>query len=157
MSKTPMTVEGAHALEEELKRLKNVDRQEVIKAIADARALGDLSENAEYHAAREKQGFIEGRIAEIEAKLSNAEVIDPKKLNGDIVRFSATVTLIDDDNDEEVTYQIVGVDEADFSKNKLSFAAPLARAIIGRAEGDSVEVSTPNGKRAYEILKVKYA
>lgn len=152
-----MTVDGAYALEEELKRLKNVDRQEVIRAIADARALGDLSENAEYHAAREKQGFIEGRIAEIEAKLSNAEVIDPKKMAGDVVRFSATVTLVDEDNDEEVTYQIVGVDEADFSKGKLSFAAPLARAIIGRSAGDSVEVSTPNGKRAYEILKVKYA
>lgn len=156
MTKTPMTVDGALALEEEVKRLKNIDRLEVIKAIAEARAHGDLSENAEYHAAREKQGFIEGRISEIEAKLSQADIIDPKKLSGDTVRFSATVTLVDEDSDEEVQYQIVGADESDFSKGKLSFAAPLARAIIGRSLGDSVEVATPKGPRTYEILKVEY-
>ena len=156
MTKTPMTVDGALALEEEVKRLKNIDRQEVIKAIAEARAHGDLSENAEYHAAREKQGFIEGRISEIEAKLSMADIIDPKKLSGEIVRFSATVTLTDEDDDSQYTYQIVGADESDFAKGKLSFASPLARALIGRTLGDSVEVTTPKGPRSYEIMKVEY-
>lgn len=154
--KVPMTALGHQALENELKQLKNVARQEVIKAISEARAHGDLSENAEYHAAREKQGFIEGRIKEIEARLSNAEVIDPKKLSGDIVRFSATVTIVDDETDEETSYQIVGLDEADLAASKLSYQSPLARALIGKTTGDSVEAKTPGGIKIYEIISVKY-
>ena len=156
MSKTPMTLIGHRSLEAELRRLKTEDRQSVIKAIADARALGDLSENAEYHAAREKQGFIEGRIAELEAKLSSAEIIDPTKMSGGVIRFSATVTLADTDTDEEVTYQIVGTDESDLSKGKLSFESPLARAIIGKSAGDVIDVTTPKGSRGYEVLDVRY-
>lgn len=156
MERVPMTAQGYARLEAELKTLKTVERSEVIKAIADARALGDLSENAEYHAAREKQGFIEGRITELESKLSRADVIDVTKLSGVTVRFGATVTLVDEDTDEESRYQIVGVDEADIKMGLLSFSAPLARALIGKSVGDSVEVQTPGGARSYEILKVEF-
>lgn len=156
MERVPMTAQGYARLEAELKTLKTVERSEVIKAIADARALGDLSENAEYHAAREKQGFIEGRITELESKLSRADVIDVTKLSGATVRFGATVTLVDEDTDEESRYQIVGVDEADIKMGLLSFSAPLARALIGKSVGDSIEVQTPGGARSYEILKVEF-
>jgi len=157
MSKTPMTLLGFQNLEAELKQLKTQDRQNIIRAIADARALGDLSENAEYHAAREKQGFIEGRIADIEAKLSKAEVIDPVKMSGEKIMFSATVTIVDNDNEDKMTYQIVGMDEADLARNKLSYQAPLARALIGKSNGDSVEVRTPKGLKVYDVLSVRYA
>lgn len=156
MQKFPMTAKGHTALEAELQHLKNVERKEVIVAIAEARAHGDLSENAEYHAAREKQGFIEGRIKDIEAKLGAAEVIDPLKMSGDIVRFSATVTIVDEDSDEETTYQLVGTDESNIKEFKLSFQAPLSKALIGKSEGDSVSVQTPGGKKTYEILSVDY-
>jgi len=156
MERVPMTAQGYARLEAELRNLKTVERSEVIKAIADARALGDLSENAEYHAAREKQGFIEGRITELESKLSRADVIDVTKLSGTTVRFGATVTLVDEDTDEESRYQIVGVDEADIKMGLLSFSAPLARALIGKSVGDSVEVLTPGGAKSYEILKVEF-
>lgn len=152
-----MTARGFERLQEELKHLKTVERQAVIKAIADARALGDLSENAEYHAAREKQSFIEGRIAELEDKLSRAEVIDVAKIAGDTIKFGATVRLVDEDTDEEKTYQLVGVDESDIQKGLLSIAAPLARALIGKRVGDSVEVKTPGGSKAYEILEITYS
>ncbi len=156
MEKFPMTKKGLMALEAELQQLKNVERKAVIADIAEARAHGDLSENAEYHAAREKQGFIEGRLKEIETKLSAAEVIDPLKMEGDIVRFSATVTIIDEETDEETTYQIVGADESNLKDFKLSFQAPLSRALIGKSEGDSVAVQTPSGEKTYEILNVDY-
>ncbi|MFN7709590.1 MAG: transcription elongation factor GreA [Holosporales bacterium] len=157
MERIPMTARGFERLQEELKHLKTVERQAVIKAIADARALGDLSENAEYHAAREKQSFIEGRIAELEDKLSRAEVIDVAKIAGDTIKFGATVRLVDEDTDEEKTYQLVGVDESDIQKGLLSIAAPLARALIGKRVGDSVEVKTPGGSKAYEILEITYS
>jgi transcription elongation factor GreA len=156
MRKAPMTSEGFRALESELRHLKTVERKHVIQAIADARAHGDLSENAEYHAAREKQGFVEGRIADLESKLSHAEVIDPKKLSGTVIRFSATVHLVDEDTEQKVTYQIVGADEADLAKGKLSYAAPLAKALIGRHEGESIEVHTPSGVKSYEVIRVHY-
>ena len=156
MQRVPMTVRGFETLKEELAHLKTVERREVIAAIASARALGDLSENAEYHAAREKQGFIEGRIAELESKISYAEVIDPSQFTGSVVRFGAYVTVADEDTDEETTYQIVGVDEADIKKGRLSFSAPLARAVIGKSDGDSVMVQTPNGEKAYGIIQVRY-
>ena len=151
-----MTLLGFQNLENELKQLRSHDRPTIIRAIADARALGDLSENAEYHAAREKQGFIEGRIADIEAKLSKAEVIDPVKMGGEKIMFSATVTIVGDENSDEMTYQIVGADEADLAQNKLSYQAPLARALIGKSQGDIIEVRTPKGTKAYEVLKVIY-
>ncbi len=150
-----MTGAGYDALDAELKHLKSVERHAIIRAIADARELGDLSENAEYHSAREKQSFIEGRIKELEAKLSLAEVIDPSKLSGPI-KFGATVTLVDEDTDEEKTYQIVGEVEADIEAGKLNFRSPIARALIGKTPGDSVDVTTPGGKRSYEILSVRY-
>ncbi len=156
MQKHPMTAKGHKALEAELLQLKNVERKAVIADIAEARAHGDLSENAEYHAAREKQGFIEGRLKEIEAKLSLAEVIDPLKMSGDVVRFSATVCIADEDTDEEITYQIVGMDEASLTDLKISFKAPLSRALIGKSEGDSAVVQTPGGKKNYEIVSVDY-
>ncbi|NCQ56017.1 MAG: transcription elongation factor GreA [Alphaproteobacteria bacterium] len=156
MQKFPMTAKGHKALEVELQHLKNVERKEIIAAIAEARAHGDLSENAEYHAAREKQGFIEARIKDIEAKLGAAEVIDPLKMSGDIVRFSATVTIVDEASDEETTYQLVGTDESNIKEFKLSFQAPLSKALIGKSEGDSVSVQTPSGKKTYEILSVDY-
>ena len=156
MQKFPMTAKGHKALEDELSTLKNVERKAVIADIAEARAHGDLSENAEYHAARERQGFIEGRIKEIEAKLSMAEVIDPLKMSGDIVRFSATVCIADGETDEETTYQIVGEDEASLKDLKISFQAPLAKSLIGKSEGDSVAVKTPGGTKTYEVVSVAY-
>ncbi|WP_298676775.1 transcription elongation factor GreA [uncultured Lentibacter sp.] len=156
MDKFPMTRAGHAALEAELKTLKSVERPAVISAIAEARELGDLKENAEYHSAREKQGFIEGRIQELEAVLSRAEVIDPAKLSG-AVKFGATVTLVDEDTDEEKTWQIVGEHEANIEKGLLNMNSPIARALIGKDEGDSVEVRTPGGERSYEILKITFA
>lgn len=156
MQKVPITAQGLARLEQELKRLKHVDRQEVITAISEARELGDLSENAEYHAAKEKQGFIEGRIKELEDKISRAAVIDVASLSGDDVKFGATVTLADEETDEEITYQIVGEDEADLEAGRLSISAPLSRALIGKSVGDSCEVKTPKGTHSYEIIKVVY-
>ncbi|MGO4852471.1 transcription elongation factor GreA [Phaeovulum sp. W22_SRMD_FR3] len=155
MEKIPMTRAGFTALEEELKALKSVERPAVIKAIAEAREHGDLSENAEYHAAREKQSFVEGRIKELEAIISRAEVIDPTKLSGS-VKFGATIKLVDEDSDEERTYQIVGEAEADIENGLLNIRSPLARALIGKDEGDSVEVRTPGGDKSYEILSIRF-
>ncbi|MDM7255778.1 MAG: transcription elongation factor GreA [Paracoccus sp. (in: a-proteobacteria)] len=155
MEKIPMTRAGFAQLEEELKGLKTVDRPAVIKAIAEAREHGDLSENAEYHSAREKQSFVEGRIKELEGIISRAEVIDPARLSG-AIKFGATVQIVDEDTDEEKTYQIVGEAEADLEKGLLNMKSPLARALIGKEEGDSVEVATPGGGKSYEILSVRY-
>ena len=151
-----MTISGFHSLQEELRRLKTVERPDVIRAIAEAREHGDLSENAEYQAARERQSFIEGRLAELESKLANADVIDVTKLSGNTVTFGATVTLIDEDNDQEITYQIVGADESDIRNGRLSYQAPIAQALIGKEVGDTVDVRTPNGHKSYEILKVAF-
>ena len=150
-----MTRAGHSALDQELKTLKTVERPAVIKAIAEAREHGDLSENAEYHAARERQSFVEGRIKEIEATLSRAEVIDPTTLSG-AIKFGATVTVVDEDTDEERTYQIVGEAEADIERGLLNIRSPLARALIGKDEGDSVEVRTPGGEKSYEVLNIRY-
>ena len=150
-----MTRAGFQALDEELKTLKSVERPAVIRAIAEAREHGDLSENAEYHAAREKQSFIEGRITQIEAWLGRAEVVDTARLSGPI-KFGATVTLVDSDTEEEKTYQIVGETEADIERGLLNIRSPLARALIGKDEGDSVEVRTPGGERGYEVVAVRY-
>ena len=155
MEKIPMTRAGHTALEKELKLLKTEERPAVIQAIAEARELGDLKENAEYHSAREKQGFIEGRIKELEAVLSLAEVIDPTELSGSI-KFGATVTMVDEDTDEEKTWQIVGEHEANIEKGLLNIKSPIARALIGKEEGDSVEVRTPGGEKSYEILTINY-
>ncbi len=152
-----MTAPGLQALQEELKHLKNVERHAVIKAISEAREHGDLSENAEYHAARERQGFIEGRIKELENKVARAEVIDVSKLSGKDIKFGATVTLVDDETNEKMTYQIVGVDEADIKKGLLSIIAPLARALIGKSLGDTCDITTPGkGHKSYEIVDVVY-
>ena len=151
-----MTREGFLGLEEELKRLTSEERPAIIRQIADAREHGDLSENAEYHAARERQSFIEGRLAQLADILSRAEVIDPSKLSGDVVRFGANVLLADEETDAESEYQIVGSHEADVSKGRLSVTSPLARALIGKSIGDSVEVATPGGVRSYEVVKVSY-
>ncbi len=156
MTKIPMTAEGFSRLDEELRHLKAVERPAVIRAIAEAREHGDLSENAEYHAARERQSFIEGRLAELEDKIARAEIIDPKKLSGKQVMFGATVTLVDEDTDEKTKYQIVGPDESDISNGRISVSSPLARALIGKSVGDSAEVSTPGGTKAYEIVKVAF-
>lgn len=156
MEKIPMTPKGHAALEAELKTLKSVERPAIIKAIAEAREHGDLSENAEYHSAREKQSFIEGRIKEIEGILSLADVIDPSRLSG-AIKFGATVTLVDEDTDEEKTWQIVGEHEANIEAGLLNIKSPIARALIGKEEGDSVEVRTPGGERSYEVLKIVYA
>lgn len=157
MSKVPLTLRGAEMLKAELQKLKSEDRPRVVAAIAEARAHGDLKENAEYHAAREQQGFIEGRIKEIEAKLSNAQVIDVTKLNaGGKVVFGATVELSDEDSGDEVTYQIVGEDEADIKAGRISVSSPIARALIGKEEGDVAIVQAPGGTREYEILAVRY-
>ena len=156
MSKIPMTAEGFARLEEELKHLKGVERPAVIRAIAEAREHGDLSENAEYHAARERQSFIEGRVAELEDKIARAEVIDVSKLSGKAIKFGAKVTLADEDTDEETTYQIVGAEEADIDKGRLSITSPLARALIGKSKGANVEVVTPGGAKAYEVKKVEW-
>jgi len=148
---------GLERLQEELKVLKNVERHAVIKAISEAREHGDLSENAEYHAARERQGFIEGRIKELEDKVARAEVIDVSKLSGTDIKFGATVTLMDDDTEEKTTYQIVGMDEADIKKGLLSIISPLARALIGKTVGDTCDITTPGkGHKSYEVLGVKY-
>lgn len=155
MEKLPLTRAGHTLLDAELKKLKSEERPAIIRAIAEAREHGDLSENAEYHAAREKQSFIEGRIKEVESILSRAEVIDPSKMSG-TVKFGATVTLVDEDTDEERTYQIVGEPEADLEKGLLNIKSPLARALIGKDEGDSVDVQSPGGTRSYEILSIKY-
>jgi len=158
MSKTPMTVQGAEKLRVELQELKSVARPRVIQAIAEAREHGDLKENAEYHAAREQQGFIEGRIAELEGKLSNAQVIDPTALNaGGKVVFGATVALLEEESGDEVTYQIVGDDEADLKEGKISISSPVARALIGKEEGEEIDVVTPGGRRFYEIVEVRYS
>jgi len=156
MEKVPMTARGFNRLQEELKHLKAVERPAVIKAIAEAREHGDLSENAEYTAARERQSFIEGRVMELEDKISRAEVIDPTKLSGDTVKFGATVTLADEDTDEESTYQIVGQDESDIKGGFISITSPLARALIGKHVGDTVEVTTPGGSKSYEVISIDY-
>ncbi|MFT3690442.1 transcription elongation factor GreA [Paenirhodobacter sp.] len=155
MEKIPMTRAGYDVLDEELKILKTVERPAVIKAIAEAREHGDLSENAEYHAAREKQSFVEGRIKELEAILGLAEVIDPARLSGSI-KFGATVTIFDEDSEEERTYQIVGEAEADLERGLLNIRSPIARALIGKDEGDNVEVRTPGGVRSYEVVSVRF-
>jgi len=157
MKKTPMTARGAEKLREELQALKSVERPKVIQAIAEARAHGDLKENAEYHAAREQQSFIEGRIAEIEGKISHAEIIDVTKLNANgRVVFGATVDIVNVETDEEFTYQIVGDDEADIKANLISINSPVARALIGRQEGEEIVVRAPSGDKEYEILEIRY-
>jgi len=157
MKRTPMTLRGAEALRTELKRLKGEDRPRVIKAIAEARSHGDLSENAEYHAAREQQGFIEGRIGEIEAKLSTAEIIDPSAVpNTGKVIFGATVELEGQDDGKSLNYQIVGEDEADIKLGRISITSPIARALVGKSAGDVVDVAAPGGTRSYEVVKVSY-
>ncbi len=156
MQKVPMTLEGQRALDDELKRLKTVERPAVIAAIEEARAHGDLSENAEYHAAKERQGFIETRVAEIEDKLTRAQVIDVTKLNGATVKFGATVKVVDEDTDEEAVYKIVGEDEADVRDGKVSITSPIARAMIGKEVGDVVEVSAPGGAKSFEILELTW-
>ncbi|MFC2506418.1 MAG: transcription elongation factor GreA [Kingella sp. (in: b-proteobacteria)] len=157
MKKIPLTVRGAELLKAELQQLKSVARPEIIAAIAEARSHGDLSENAEYEAAKEKQGFIEGRIAELENKLSLAQVIDPKEIHADgRIVFGTTVTVLDLETDDETTYQIVGDDEADIKEFKISVNSPIARAMIGKEEGDIAEVQAPSGVREYEILTVQY-
>ena len=156
MERIPMTAEGHAALQAELKNLKSVERPNIIAAISEARAHGDLSENAEYHAAKEKQSFIEGRISELDDKLARADVIDVSRLSGAKIRFGATVSLIDVDSEEEVTYKIVGEDEANVKDGKISISSPIARALIGKEEGEEAEVAAPSGARAYEVTKVEY-
>jgi transcription elongation factor GreA len=157
MERVPMTAPGFAKLEEEIRNLKHVERPSVIRAITEARAHGDLSENAEYHAAKERQGFIEGRILELEDIVARAQVIDPSKLTGKVVKFGATVTVVDEDTDKESTYQIVGDMEAELKQKRISISSPLARALIGKTVGDTVEVAAPGGAKSYEILKVKFA
>ena len=157
MKKTPMTVVGAEKLKAELHRLKTVERPRIIQAIAEARSHGDLSENAEYHAAKEQQGFVEGRIAELDMKLATAQIIDPKTVNADgRVVFGATLNLMEEHSGQEVTYQIVGDHEADIAKGMISISSPIARALIGKELGDVVEVQVPGGVRSYEILEIRY-
>lgn len=156
MDKVPMTPEGHSRLEDELRKLKAEDRPAIIRAIAEARAHGDLSENAEYHAAKEKQAFIEGRIAELEDKTSRAEIIDPAKMTGDSVKFGATVVVIDEDSEEESQFQIVGADESDLDRGRISVTSPMARALIGKEVGDQIEVIAPSGSRYYEVASVEY-
>ena len=156
MEKIPMTAAGYTALEVEIKHLKGTERPAVIRAIAEARQHGDLSENAEYHSAKERQSFIEGRVMELEDKLSRAQVIDVSKLSGKVVKFGATVTLIDEDTEQKAKYQIVGDLEADFAKGRISISSPLARALIGKTTGDTAEVNTPSGGRSYEVTKVEF-
>ncbi|PHY17245.1 transcription elongation factor GreA [Caulobacter sp. BP25] len=156
MEKVPMTVGGYQTLDEELKRLKTIERPSVIAAIAEARSHGDLSENAEYHAAKERQGWIEGQIAEIEDKIARAQVIDVSKLSGKQVKFGATVSVVDEDTEDEARYQIVGEHEADVKSGRISVSSPLSRAMIGKEVGEVVEVNTPGGVKAYEITKVEW-
>jgi transcription elongation factor GreA len=157
MDRIPMTASGFKALEDEITHLKNIERPAVIRMITEARSHGDLSENAEYHAAKERQAFIEGRMMDLEDKLSRAEVIDVSKLSGKTVKFGATVTLADEDTDAKVKYQIVGDMEADAKRGRISISSPIARALIGKAAGDTVEVAAPGGARSYEILNVQFA
>lgn len=156
MDRVPITPEGLERLQDELRRLKGDDRPTIIRAIAEAREHGDLSENAEYHAAKERQSFIEGRIAELEDKTSRAQVIDPKTMSGGTVRFGATVKVVDEESDAETEYQIVGADEADIATGRISITSPIARAMIGKSTGDQIEVQAPAGARYYEILDVGY-
>ena len=154
--RVPVTANGLARMQEELKHLKHVARPDAIRSIAQAREHGDLSENAEYHAARERQSFIEGRVAELEDKMARAEVIDVTKLSGKSVKFGATVTIVDEETEEKLKYQLVGEWESDVKAGRLAITAPLARALIGKSVGDSVEVSTPKGEKIYEILRVRY-
>ncbi len=156
MEKVPMTLQGYEALQTELKQLKGTERPAIIQAIAEAREHGDLSENAEYHAARERQSFVEGRIAELEDKTSRAEIIDPAKLSGDQIMFGATVVVADCDTDEEKKYQIVGESESDIAAGKLAITSPMARALIGKSVGDTIEVHTPGGTKDYEVVTVEF-
>ena len=156
MERIPMTAGGFKALEEEINHLKTVERPSIIRMIAEARAHGDLSENAEYHAAKERQAFVEGRVMELEDKVGRAEVIDVSKLSGTTVKFGATVTVVDEDTDAEMKFQIVGDLEADAKKGRISISSPIARALIGKTKGDTVEVSAPGGAKSYEILKVQF-
>lgn len=156
MQKIPMTAEGHRALDDELRHLKSVERPAVIQAISEAREHGDLSENAEYHAAKERQGWIEGRVQELEDKIARAQIIDTSKLSGDQIKFGATVTVLDEDTETESTYKIVGDDEADVKSGKISLSSPIARALINKEAGDIVEVNAPGGMRSYEILKVEW-
>ncbi len=156
MDRVPMTNEGFSTLEAELQRLKAEERPRIIQAIAEARSHGDLSENAEYHAAKEAQGLNEARVAELEDKLSRAEVIDPSTLSGTTIKFGATVALIDEDTDEKVKYKIVGDSEANLRDGKISISSPIARALIGKSKGDSVEVTTPKGSRSFEVVKIEW-
>lgn len=156
MERVPMTVEGFRSLEAELQRLKSEERPRIIQAIAEARSHGDLSENAEYHAAKEAQGFNEARVADLEDRLSRADVVDTTKLSGTTVKFGATVTLVDEDTDEKVKYKIVGDFEASVKDGKISISSPIARALIGKAKGDTAEVTTPKGARSYEVLKIEW-
>jgi transcription elongation factor GreA len=156
MERIPMTADGYKALEHEVNELKSVERPSIIKMIAEARAHGDLSENAEYHAAKERQAFVEGRVIELEDMLGRAEVIDVSKLSGTTVKFGATVTMVDEDTNQKRKYQIVGDHEADATKGLISISSPIARALIGKAKGDTVEVAAPGGARSYEVLKVEF-
>ncbi|KAB0267100.1 transcription elongation factor GreA [Microvirga brassicacearum] len=156
MEKVPLTINGHAALEEELKQRQQVDRPRIIQAISEARALGDLSENAEYHAAKEAQSLNEGRVLELESLISRAEVIDVAKLSGDRIKFGAVVRLVDEDTEEEKTYQIVGDPEADVRSGRVSISSPIARALMGKTVGDTVEVTTPGGGKSYEVVGVKF-
>jgi transcription elongation factor GreA len=156
MDKVPMTEAGHAAMLDEIKHLKTVERPRIIRLIEEARSHGDLSENAEYHAAKEQQGWVEARVAELEDKLSRAEIIDITKLSGKTVKFGATVTVLDEDTEEKARYQIVGEFEADVRQGKISISSPIARALIGKQKGDSVEVMTPGGGKSYEIMDVRY-
>lgn len=156
MQKFPMTASGLQRLEEELRNLKSVERPAIIRAIAEARSHGDLSENAEYHAARERQSFIEGRVLELEEIVSAAEVIDPSTLSGDQIKFGAHIKLVDEETEKETSYQIVGVHEADIKAQRLSISSPLAKALIGKKAGDTISVPAPGGDRTYEVLEVRY-
>ncbi len=156
MDKEPMTADGYRRLQEELKKLKSVERPAIVKAIAAAREHGDISENAEYHAAKERQGFIEARVADLEDKVNRADVIDISKLSGSNVTFGATVKLVDEESGEKSTYQIVGPSEGDIKAGKLALSAPLARALIGKVKGESIEVATPSGDKYYELLAVSF-
>ncbi len=156
MEKFPLTRKGFLRLEQELKNLKGIERPNIIAAIAEARSHGDLSENAEYSAAKEKQSFIEGRIQELEAVVSRAQVIDPSEVGGDVIRFGATVAIVDVDTDKENKYQIVGDYEADINENRISLSSPLAKALIGKEVGDEVEYMAPGGKKTFEILEISY-
>jgi len=156
MERIPMTAGGFKALEDEVNHLKTVERPSIIRMIAEARAHGDLSENAEYHAAKERQAFVEGRVMELEDKIGRADVIDVSKLSGTTVKFGATVTLVDEDTDAQMKFQIVGDMESDAKKGRISISSPIARALIGKTKGDSVEVAAPGGAKSYEILKVAF-